>query len=363
MESDRGSSEDLDGTFGHVKKKDKKLRMSLLSRRSSKDKYSDDSMEGKGNVLPSRRKTSKEFGSNGHISAGDDEERYSLDYKKKLPKTNVNQLFRRASIASPTYDGKHVNGHSSQQSKHGDHKKSSKKKNTIIRRQSEGSMLDERDYEEAMKGSHGQRRNSKVKIKFVPQRGFAISLDKPHDEPKGAHGYTPRKGSKDKSFEDSGAHGYTPRDKFQDDDFEDLEEMESLSLNSAKATMMDDEQQLQFHHYSPSLHGDEDVEGSKEHKNKKSKHKVPLLHKSKASHELNEEGSDDNEITEKDLKSPGDEHDEDPDEIEVLKLKKPIKFKVSKKHKRKSKKAKNQSEAPSDEHLSEAARRHLDTSL
>ncbi|XP_007545022.2 COPII coat assembly protein sec16-like, partial [Poecilia formosa] len=208
MESDGGSSEDPDGTFGYVKKKDRKLRMSLLSRRSSKDKYSDDSMEGKSNMLPSRQKTPKEFGSNDYISTGDDEDHYSLDYKKKSTKAKVSHLFRRASDASSTYNDKHS------PSKDGDHKKSSKRQNTIVRRQSADSVLDE-DYEDGEKGGHRQRRNSKVKIKFVPQRGFAISLEKPHDEPKGAHGYTSRKGSKDKSVEECGAHGYTPRDNLQ----------------------------------------------------------------------------------------------------------------------------------------------------
>ncbi|XP_043954306.1 uncharacterized protein si:cabz01007807.1 isoform X2 [Gambusia affinis] len=348
MESDGGSSEDPDGTFGHVKKKDRKLRMSLLSRRSSKDKYSDDAMGEKRNTLPSRRKTPKDFGSNDHISTGDEEDPYSLDYKKKSTKTKVNHVFRRASIGSSTYDDKHKNEDSLQHPKDGDHKKSSKRKNTIVRRQSADSVLDEDDGE---KGGHRQRRNSKVKVKFVPQRGFAISLEK---EPKGAHGYTSRKGSKDKSVEDSGAHGYTPRDKLQDDDFEDLAEMEALSLHSTNAAIMHDKQQ-KSHRYSPSLQGDDDVELSKERKHKKSKHKIHLPHKSKASYALNE-GSTDDEITEKDRKSHEEEEDEDPDEIETLKLKKPSKFKVPKKHNHKNKKAKNQPGAPSDEHLSEAAK-------
>lgn len=352
MESDGGSSEDPDGTFGHVKKKDKKLRMSLLSRRSSKEKFSDDLMEGKNNTLP-RRKSSKEFGSTGHISTGDDEEQYSYDYKKKTSKNTVNPLFRRASVASTTYEGKQMNGHLPQHSKDGDSDgKSSKRKNTIVRRKSEGSMLDERDYEEK-KGSHRQRRNSKVKIKFVPQRGFAITLEKPHDEPKGAHGYTPRKDSKDKSFEDSGAYGYTPRDKLQEEDFEELNEMEGPDLHSAKAAIMEEEEEQRSQRYSPSLNGDDDVEATEARKHKKSKHKS-LSRKSKASYRTKEEGSD-NEMTEKDVKMP-EEEVEDPDEIEMIKMKKHLKFKVPKKYKRKSKKAKKQSEAASDEHLSEAAK-------
>lgn len=68
-----------------------------------------------------------------------------------------------------------------------------------------------------------QKKKGKVKVKFVPQRGFAITTEKvlqpkllvtfhnvdgmchcnvffhaqqAEDEPKGAHGYTPRKSSK-----------------------------------------------------------------------------------------------------------------------------------------------------------------------
>ncbi|XP_054914703.1 uncharacterized protein si:cabz01007807.1 [Poeciliopsis prolifica] len=353
MESDGGSSEDPDGTFGYVKKKDRKLRMSLLSRRGSKDKYSDDATGGKSNTLPSRRKTPKDFGSSDHISTGDDEDHYSLDYKKKSSKTKVNHLFRRASLGSSPYDDKNMNGHSPL--KDGDNKKSSKRKNSIVRRQSADSVLDKEDYENGKKGGHQQRRNSKVKIKFVPQRGFAIALEKPHNEPKGAHGYTPRKGSKDKSVDDFGVHEYTPRDKLQDDDFEDLEEMKALSLHSAKAAIMAGEQQ-KSRRYSPSLQGDYDAELSKERKHKKSKHRIHLSHKSKASYGLKETGSTDDELTERDMKSHKEEYDDDPDETEILKQKKPFKFKVAKKHKHKSKKAKNQSEGPSDEHLSEAAK-------
>ncbi|KAK5606053.1 hypothetical protein CRENBAI_001179 [Crenichthys baileyi] len=364
MESDGGSSEDPDGTFGHNKKKTKKLRMSLLSRRSSKDKYSDDTIEGKSNTLPTRGKSSKEFGSNGHISTGDDED-YSLDYKKKTPETKVGHMFRRASIASSTYE-EDMNGHSS---KVRDSGKSSKRKNFILRRQSEGSVLDEGDYEEAVKSGRGQRRNNKVKVKFVPQRGFAISLKKPNDEPKGAYGYTPRKGSKDKSHDEvSGARGYTPRDK-QDEGFEDfkeieaIKEMEALSLHSTEATIMHEEQQQKSHGYSQSLYGD-DNDGAKEHKHKKSKHKLSLPHKPKAAHGPSEASrtsspswdSDDDEMTEKDLKRPEEEYEDDPDETEILKMKKQFKFKAPKKHKHKSKKAKNQMEGASDEHFSEAAK-------
>ncbi|XP_038156216.1 uncharacterized protein LOC119793225 [Cyprinodon tularosa] len=357
-ESDGGSSEDPDGAVKN-KKKNKNLRMSLLSRRSSKETHSDDMMEGKSNTLPIRKKSSKEFGSNGNISTGDDEDHYSLDYKKK-PRTKVNNLFRRASVATSTYEGKNMNGHLPEKSKEDDSfNKSGKRKNTIVRRQSESSVLDKRDYEEAQKVGGGQRKNSKVKIKFVPQRGFAITLQKPHDEPKGAYGYTPRKDSKDELFEDSGAHGYTPRGKLQDDEFEDFEEIEYL--NPAKAAIMEDEEQEKSLRYSPSLHGDEAAEGSKERKHKKSKYKIHMR-KSKAAHGLSEPrescsysgGSNDDDGTEKDMKSPAEGYDEDPDD-EIAKLKKQFKFKVPKKYKRKSKKAKNKSEAASDD-LSEAAK-------
>ncbi|XP_069564034.1 uncharacterized protein [Brachyistius frenatus] len=232
-DSDGGSGEDQDGTGSGSKKKDKKFRMSLLSRRGSKDKFPDDTKEGRSKTLPNLRKSSKEYFSDTHMSAGEneDDEQNGMDYKKKALKAKVSRLLRRASTNSSV----HVNGH--QESKDdGSWKKSGGKKNSIIRRWSEGTALDDSsgEEEEGGEGQHDEKGKKKMKIKFVPRRGFSITVEKPtSDEPKGAHGYTPRKGSKEKSSDELlGAHGYTPRKKSQDDAFEDVEEIKARSLQA-----------------------------------------------------------------------------------------------------------------------------------
>ncbi|XP_070785888.1 uncharacterized protein [Enoplosus armatus] len=289
-DSDGGSGEDQDGSGSHGKKKDRKF-MSLLSRRGSKEKFADDTKEGRSRTLPTPRKSSKEYFSDFHMSTGEKEdwEQSGMDYKKPL-KTKVNQLLRRASTTSSMPEGKHPNGHLPQASKDDDNnKKSNNKKNSIIRRWSEGTVLDgstgeeeeeeggEAQHEEA--DSHGFKKKKKVKIRFVPQRGFAITVEKKDDEPKGAHGHTPRKGSKEKSQDEVlGAHGYTPRKKSQDDAFEDVEEMKGHSLQSAsKAAFMEDELLQKTLHMSAGLNGDEDPYGTEDCKPKKPT-KMKLLH-------------------------------------------------------------------------------------
>ncbi|XP_008303407.1 uncharacterized protein LOC103375002 isoform X2 [Stegastes partitus] len=282
-DSDGGSGEDQDGSN---KKKDKKFRMSLLSRRGSKDKFPDDTKEGRSRTLPIPRKSSKDYFSDVHVSGGEneDEERHSLDYKKKQLKTKVNQLLRRASTASTVFEGKHVNGHSPHESKDGDINKKSSGKKHSIRRWSEGTALDDSTGEEEAggEGQHEEKTKKKMKIKFVSRRGFAISVEKTNDEPKGAHGYSPRKASKEKSPDEVfGAHGYSPREKSQD--LEHIEEMKGQSLQStSKAAFMDDEHLQRTHRFSPGLNGDEDAYGMQDCKPKKpAKKKLPhLVHRS-----------------------------------------------------------------------------------
>ncbi|KAM9718094.1 uncharacterized protein ACNS7B_021525 isoform 1-T1 [Menidia menidia] len=263
-----GSGDDLDGTGN--KKKDKKFRMSLLSRRGSKDKFPDD-MDSKTSTLPVQRKSSKDYLSS--PGENEDEDHYGMDYKKKPLKTKVNKLFRRASTTS-VFDGRHENGHFPQDSKE-------REKKETVRRNSEGAMLDDSpgDEEEGGEAHHEEKRKKKVKIKFVPQRGFAICLEKSGEEPKGAHGYTPRKGSKDKSFDDGAeSHGYTPREKFQDDDFEDIEEIKGQTLQSANvAAFVDDEHLQKPRRHHPRPNEDEDAFGIQDHKPKKPT-KVKLRH-------------------------------------------------------------------------------------
>ncbi|XP_023271108.1 uncharacterized protein LOC111661687 isoform X2 [Seriola lalandi dorsalis] len=277
-DSDGGSGEDQDPSGSHSKKKDKKFRMSFLSRRGSKDKFPDDTKEGKSSTLPIPRKSSREYFSELHMAAGENEdgEQNEMDYKKPL-KTKVKRLLRRASTNSSVPEGKHTN-----ESKDDEiNKKSNGKKNSIIRRWSEGTVLDDSAGEEKDGGvaHHEQRRKSRVKIQFVPHRGFAITVKKADDELKGAHGYTPRKGSKDKSYDEVyGAHGYTPRKTSQDDAFEDAEEMKGHGLqSSSKAAFWDDKHLQKTHHFSAGLNEDEDAYGMEDCKPKKPT-KMKLLH-------------------------------------------------------------------------------------
>ncbi|XP_070711298.1 uncharacterized protein, partial [Pempheris klunzingeri] len=193
-------------------------------------------------------------------------------------------------------EGKHTNGHLPQGLKpqqDDDLNKASGKKPSI-RRWSEGTVIDgtsgeeeeeEEEEEEGGDAQHEQKPKKKMKIKFVPHRGFAITVEKHHlqtdDKPKGAHGYTPRKGSKDKSQDDIlGAHGYTPRKKSQDDAYEGVEEIQGHSLQStSKAAFMDDEhiQHEKTLHMTAGLYGDEDPCGMEDCKPKKTT-KMKLLH-------------------------------------------------------------------------------------
>ncbi|XP_049923695.1 uncharacterized protein si:cabz01007807.1 isoform X2 [Epinephelus moara] len=252
VDSDGGSGEDQDVSGSHSKKKDRKAKLSLLSRRGSK-KFADDTKEAKSRTLPTTRKSSKEYFTEFHMSAEEyEDEQNGMDYRKKHLKAKVSQLLRRASTTSYALEGKHMNGHLPQESK--------------------GTVLDDStcEDEEGGEAQHEEKKKKKVKIKFVPHRGFAITVDK------GAHRNTPHKGSKDKTHgELLGAHGYTPREKFQDDAFEDVEEMSLQS--TSKAAFMDDEHFQKTRHMSAGLNGDEDTWEMEDCKPKKPT-KTKLLH-------------------------------------------------------------------------------------
>ncbi|XP_071315569.1 uncharacterized protein [Trachinotus anak] len=386
-DSDGGSGEDQDASGSQRKKKDKKFRMSLL-RRGSKDKFPDDTKENRSRTLPISRKSSQEYFSELQMAAGENEEN-GMDYKKKPPKTKVNRLLRRASTTSSVPEGKHLNEHLAQESKDDViNKKSNGKKNSIIRRWSEGTVLDDNAGEEKDGGEadREERRRGKLKIQFVPHRGFAITVKKADDDLKGAHGYTPRKGSKDKQYEEVlGAHGYTPRKKSQDNAFEDTEEMKGHHhQSSTKAAFMDDA------HLHTGLSGDEDAYGMEDCKPKRpTKKKLPHVgrrsskedmlddtraQKKKSSFSAEELDDDElngiedskqdifaeDEIKGKGFMSPEDMYDDEEDELETCKPKTKSKLKGFKKHKAKSKDMHPECEGPPgatcSDFLSEAAK-------
>uniref|UniRef100_A0A8D3ARS2 Apolipoprotein L domain-containing protein 1 n=1 Tax=Scophthalmus maximus TaxID=52904 RepID=A0A8D3ARS2_SCOMX len=201
-DSDGGSGEDQDASGARSKKKEKKFRMSLLSRRGSKEKFVEDMKDGRSRTLPTSPKSSQECFSDAHAAAGEDD---WMDYKKKPLRTRVNQLLRRASAASALPEGRH-----GPQVQHDDDKgkKSIGKKNSITRRWSEGTALDngpeEEEEQDGGESQHEEKRKNKMKIKFVPHRGFAITSKRGDDEVKGARGFTPPARSRGDAFEDVG---------------------------------------------------------------------------------------------------------------------------------------------------------------
>ncbi|KAJ4949089.1 hypothetical protein JOQ06_020607 [Pogonophryne albipinna] len=212
LDSEEGSAEDLDG-FG-VKKKAKKFRLSILSRRSSKEI----SEARRSSTLPTLRKSSKEYLSETNMSTEENEdcEQYGMDYKKKNVKTKVNKLLRRASANSSLLEGKQMNGHLPQDLKAEEIRRQRvSKKESTVRRWSEDALDDHKE--------------------------------------KGAHGYTPRKDSKERSQDELlGAHGYTPRKKSQD-----VERLHTLHSTS-KAAYMDDKHFQKTRRMSAGFNGDED---------------------------------------------------------------------------------------------------------
>ncbi|KAM8900212.1 uncharacterized protein AB9W97_010258 isoform 3-T3 [Spinachia spinachia] len=228
--SEGGSGDDQEAS---VKKKDRKFRMSLLSGRSSK-KFPHDT-KSKSMSLPISRKSSKDY-----LSEENEEGEQNV-YKKSL-KISGSKL-RSASFTSSVLMGKHANGRLPRQSQQGD----DVDKKHSIPPWSEGKSLDASPGEEEEMDSNGTKTKKKMKIRFVPKRGFSIVLEK------GASGYTPREDSEDIL----GAHGYTPRKKSQDDVFEGVEERVHCLPSTSKAALLDDEH-FQETDYASGPNGDKD---------------------------------------------------------------------------------------------------------
>ncbi|XP_059211192.1 proteoglycan 4-like isoform X2 [Centropristis striata] len=173
VDSDGGSGEDQDGSG--IQGKDRKFSLSRVSRRGSKEKFPDDTKEGRSRTLSTSRKSSKEYFSEYNMSAeeNDDGEQYGLDYKKKHLKTKVNQLLRRASTSSSMSEGKHMNGHLPQESKQDDDlNKKSAKKNSVIRRWSEGVVLDDQYDEEQEEEEEEEEEGGGAQHEEVDGSGF-----------------------------------------------------------------------------------------------------------------------------------------------------------------------------------------------
>ncbi|XP_037614095.1 uncharacterized protein si:cabz01007807.1 isoform X3 [Sebastes umbrosus] len=276
LDSDGGSGEDQSDA-----KKDRKFRLSLLSRRDSKEKFPDD--RRRSSTLPNSRRSSKEQFSEVSEEKNEDWEQNGTDNYKNHLKTRVGQLSR-ASTFSALPVGKYSNG---EESKGDDiNKKGVGNKNSMMRQFSEGAAVnvstgEDEEEEEGGEAQHEdgfKKRKKKVKIRFVPQRGFAITVEK-----KGAHGYTPRKSTKEKSPDEFlGAHGYTPSKKYQDDVFEDEKEKgHSPASPTSKAAFMDDEPFQKTHHRSVGLNRHEDLHAIEDGELRKpTKKPLPMGHRS-----------------------------------------------------------------------------------
>ncbi|XP_062239430.1 uncharacterized protein si:cabz01007807.1 isoform X2 [Platichthys flesus] len=183
MDHDGGSGEDQDASGNPSKKRDKKLRMSLLSRRGTKEKFPDATKEGRSRTLSTPPRSSKEVSSEEQQAAAEHEDELNgLDYRKKPLKSKVTQLLRRASTKTAVRGGKSASGNSPNDTK--------------------AAVSGGSEAEDAADAQHDEKRKNKMKMKFVPQRRFSTSLPKTDDEVRGATGYTPQKGSKDRVFED-----------------------------------------------------------------------------------------------------------------------------------------------------------------
>ncbi|XP_035005502.2 uncharacterized protein si:cabz01007807.1 [Hippoglossus stenolepis] len=183
MDYDGGSGEDQDASGNQSKKRDKKFRMSLLSRRGTKDKFPDHTKEGRSQTLTAPQRSSKEYFSEEQLAAAENEDELNgLDYRKKPLKNKVTQLLRRASTMSAVRGGKSASEYSPNETK--------------------ATVLGDSEAEDGAEAQHDEKKKNKMKMKFVPQRGFATTVPKTDDEVKGATGYTPQKGSKGRAFED-----------------------------------------------------------------------------------------------------------------------------------------------------------------
>ncbi|XP_046907658.1 uncharacterized protein si:cabz01007807.1 isoform X3 [Hypomesus transpacificus] len=225
VDSDRASGEEENGSGKQSKhRKGKKFIFSKISRRGSKDKFTDDANGRDGSSL---RRGSKE----GYLDAEtpkrdvdleEEEPNREMDDRKprKHLKHRVSQLLRRGSK---------------------EHKREDVSGSTSSRRCSEDTGLHEdEEGEDENSGStdHALKAINKVKVKFVPRRGFSISREKenPQDDPK----FTPRRGSKEKPEEElSGACGYTPQNQSQNGFPDDGSARKGADLFCARA--MDDE--------------------------------------------------------------------------------------------------------------------------
>lgn len=311
-------TEDPEGPGSSVKKKDNKFKMSVSSRRDSKERFSDECTSR--SRTNSSTKLSKEYFADEHYSSqelkrdeNEDPEQW-VDYKKPHFKNRVSSLLRRSSASAAFTEQKHMNGNVPREPKGSEFKKG---KTDPFRRHSEGTMLDPGSGESG--DDTETKKNRKLRgLKFVPNKALVFNKQN-EDELKGAHGFTPQQGSKEDLF---GAHSsYSTRKKSQDDGLD--------SFN--KAALMNDD-------YSEKS--------------------LP------PQHDFNDEFAEDiDALKGKQALSPTEMYNYDEDQLDICQPKKTFKLKAFKKPKLKSKSMHLQKEEPpgatSSDYMSEAAKAEL----
>ncbi|XP_021433463.2 uncharacterized protein si:cabz01007807.1 isoform X1 [Oncorhynchus mykiss] len=328
-DSDGGSVEELEENGSGKRAKTKRgrtFKVSFLSRRGSKDKYSEDlkdsdsgtlrrgsketfseSKDGESNGLRRRSKggfLDEDFPKKGvDVFSADyeDKENYMEHGKpKKSFKFKMPLVHRRGSKDRFSADhlekasGLHLPQHSANEGLLDDDfpqkevgfisaGENEDEEHNGIEDSKQALGLDENSEEEPEErdGTGGFKKSKGVKIKFVPHRGFAICLEK--DEPTGAHEYTPRRGSKmihEKPLDElKGAHGYTPRKESKVNIFEETEEVKGyIPQSHPKQSFLDDYLPEKGAHFSSAGAVEEYQQNVMEDCKPKKPFKLKLLH-------------------------------------------------------------------------------------
>ncbi|KAJ0006642.1 hypothetical protein NQD34_013915 [Periophthalmus magnuspinnatus] len=184
---------------GGSKKKEKRFSFSIPSRRDSKGWSSDECSSRSRSQMSSRKSSREDFSDTGRYSSQeikkdtDDPDQWA-EHKKPHFKDKVSSLLRRASAVASLSDHKRTNGNVPHEAKDPEFKTSLR---DSVRRHSEGTTLDQHSGES---GDEFQSKKSKLKnLKLLRNKAFSFSKSS-EEEPKGAHGPTPRKHTQDDLF-------------------------------------------------------------------------------------------------------------------------------------------------------------------
>ncbi|XP_076018674.1 uncharacterized protein LOC143010295 isoform X2 [Genypterus blacodes] len=349
VDSDGGPEKGQDKAM--IKKKDRKFSFSTLSR-SSKDL--DDLKEERSKTLPMLRTPSQDYYP--ETGENEDEDQYGMDVKAKKPlKAKVTNMLRRASTSAS--ETKRTEGHLPRRSKEDDIHEEGAGARRWHEGATSGSISSCEDATHEDTDSLGKKKKKTLKVKFVPHRGFAITVAKRDKDPR-KHGQATHKGSKEKALdEELDTNEYLPRKKLQDDAFEDEEAHTGYTLQSyTKAAPVNDEPSHGARKTSAGLTGDEGSCGMDDCKPKKPT-KLKLQH---VGRRTSKDDMFDDAGWKKSSCSAEELDDEEQNEMDHCMPKKPPKLNGLKTHEAQDKLAHKAYEDPpgatsSDYYMSEAA--------